>query len=136
MLNNFKYIFKNPSNFRGVFYLCLFFISTNVNSQAILKFKETKKSFGFAKKGELIKLKFEFTNSGNEPLVIFEYKVGCSCTEVEFSREPVLSGKSDEIVVIFDTKTVYDRQDRVVEIISNAKNKVQKIRFKGVVLNN
>jgi hypothetical protein len=135
MQNNLLLSFKNPSNFRGVFYLALFFISLNSFSQPILKFKDTKKNFGFVKKGELVKVKFEFTNVGNEPLLIFEYKVGCSCTEVEFSRDPVLPGKSDEIVVIFDTKTVYDRQDREVEIISNAKNKVQRIRFKGVVLN-
>ncbi len=42
--------------------------------------------------------------------------------------------QSDKIVVKFDTKSVYDRQDRIVEIISNAKNSNQKIRFKGVVL--
>ena len=39
-----------------------------------------------------------------------------------------------KVIVKFDTKSVYDRQDRIVEIISNAKNSNQKIRFKGVVL--
>jgi hypothetical protein len=29
---------------------------------------------------------------------------------------------------------VYDRQDRIVEVISNASNARQNIRFKGVVL--
>ncbi len=136
MLNNLYYIFKNPSNFRGVFYLCLFFISANVYGQAILKFKDTKKNFGFVKKGELVKVKFEFTNVGNEPLLILDSKTECSCTTIDFPKTPILPNTTSEITVIFDTKPVYDSQDRVVEIISNAKNKVQKIRFKGVVLNN
>lgn len=136
MLNNFKYILKNPSNFRGVFYLCLFFISNICYSQANLKFKDTKKSFGFVKKGELVTLKFEFTNSGNEPLLILDTRTECSCTTIDFPKTPILPNTNSEITILFDTKPVYDRQDRVVEIISNAKNKVQKIRFKGVVLNN
>jgi hypothetical protein len=45
-------------------------------------------------------------------------------------------GESAEINVKFDTKSAYDRQDRVIEIISNAKNSNQKIRLKGVVLTN
>ena len=136
MLNNLYYIFKNPSNFRGVFYLCLFFISATIYSQPILKFKDTKKNFGFVKKGELVKVKFEFTNIGNEPLLILDSKTECSCTTIDFPKTPILPNASSFIIVIFDTKSAYDRQDRVVEIISNSKNKIQKIRFKGVVLNN
>jgi hypothetical protein len=135
MQNNLLLSFKNPSNFRGVFYLALFFISLNSFSQPILKFKDTKKNFGFVKKGELVKVKFEFTNVGNEPLLILDSKTECSCTTIDFPKIPILPNTTSEITVIFDTKPVYDRQDRVVEIISNAKNKVQKIRFKGVVLN-
>ena len=136
MLNNFKNILKSPSNIRGVFYLCLFFVSYSGFSQADLKFKDTKKSFGFVKKGELVTVKFEFTNTGNEPLLILDTKTECSCTQIDFPKTPILPNATSFIIVIFDTKTVYDRQDRVVEIISNSKNKVQKIRFKGVVLNN
>lgn len=136
MLNNFKYNFKNPSNFRGVFYLCLFFISYNGLSQANLKFKDAKKSFGFVKKGELVTVKFEFTNTGNEPLLILDSKTECSCTQIDLPKTPILPNATSFIIVIFDTKSAYDRQDRIVEIISNSKNKIQKIRFKGVVLNN
>lgn len=135
MQNNFHLSFKNPSNFRGVFYLLLFFVSINTFGQAILKFKDTKKSFGIVKKGDVVKLKFEFTNVGNEPLLIFDVKAGCSCTQIEFPKTPILPNETSELIVIFDTKTVYDRQDRIVEVISNSKINIQKIRFKGIVLN-
>jgi hypothetical protein len=125
---------KNPSNFRGVFCLALFFLSLGMCAQPQLKFKDLKKSFGFVKKGELVTLEFDFTNSGNEPAIITDAKVECSCTTVEFPKQPIAPNQSLKIVVKFDTKSVYDRQDRIVEIISNAKNSSQKIRFKGVVL--
>lgn len=134
MLNNLKYILKNPSISRGVFYLYLFFISSYAYSQANLKFKDTKKNFGFVKKGELVTVKFEFTNIGNEPLLILDSKTECSCTQIDFPKTPILPNATSFIIVLFDTKSVYDRQDRVVEISSNSNNKVQKIRFKGVVL--
>ncbi len=103
-------------------------------SQAELKFTDTKKSFGFVKKGELVTLEFDFVNIGNQPAIISEAKVECSCTTVEYPKQPIAPNQTAKIVVKFDTKSVYDRQDRIVEIISNAKNSSQKIRFKGVVL--
>lgn len=134
MRNNFNIKFKSPSIFRGAFCLGLIFISCISYAQPQLKFKDLKKNFGFVKKGEVVTMEYEFTNIGNQPAIITESKVECSCTTVEFPKQPIAPNQSDKIVVKFDTKTVYDRQDRTVEIISNAKNSSQKIRFKGVVL--
>lgn len=135
MQNNFKKSFKNPSNFRRVFCLTLFLIIVVIaKSQAVIKFTDAKKNFGFVKKGEVVKLEYDFVNEGNQPLIITETKVECSCTSVEFPKQPIAPKQSGKIIVSFDTKSVYDRQDRIVEIISNAKNATQKIRFKGVVL--
>ena len=126
---------KNLSVTREVFCLCLFLIISMASySQSILKFKETKKSFGFVKKGEVVKIEYIFTNIGTSPLLITDAKVECSCTTVDFPKQPILPNQSNTITVSFDTKSVYDRQDRMVEISSNAKNSIQKIRFKGVVL--
>ena len=126
---------KNLSVTREVFCLCMFLIMGMAGfSQAILKVKETKKSFGFVKKGEVVKIEYTFTNTGISPLLITDAKVECSCTSVDFPKQPILPNQSNTITVSFDTKSVYDRQDRTVEIISNAKNSIQKIRFKGVVL--
>lgn len=77
-------------------------------------------------------MEFSFTNTGDQPLIISAAKVECSCTTVDFPTQPVMPGQTGKVTVSFDTKSVYDRQDRVVEIISNVK--IQKIRFKGVVL--
>ena len=104
-------------------------------AQPQLKFDDAKKNFGFVKKGEQVKLLYTYTNSGNQPLIITNAKVECSCTKVIFPKEPLQVGKAT-IEVLFDTSPTYDRQERTVEIISNDPNSPHKIRFKGVVLKN
>lgn len=127
---------KSLSTIRGAFYLIIFCACVNlkISAQPVLTIKDTKKNFGFVKKGEIIKINYEFTNTGNSPLIIQDSKVECSCTTVELPKQPIAPNTTNTITVSFDTKSVYDRQDRTVEIRSNAKNNIQKIRFKGVVL--
>jgi len=115
--------------------LLLLVCSVKLTAQAQLKFTNAKQNFGFVKKGEQVKLTYQFTNTGNQPLLITETKVECSCTKVSFSKEPVLPGKTANIEVVFDTSPTYDRQDRTVEVFSNGTGSPQKIRFKGVVKN-
>lgn len=134
MQNNFYIQFKSPSSFRGAFCLLLLFMGLVSYAQSQLKFKDTKKNFGFVKKGEVVTMVYEFTNTGNQPLIITEAKVECSCTTVDFPPHPILPNETGKITVKFDTNSVYDRQDRTVEIKSNAQNSSQNIRFKGVVL--
>jgi hypothetical protein len=102
--------------------------------QAKIKFADAKKNFGFVKKGEKINLSYEFTNEGNQPLLISEAKAECSCTRVSWTKEPVAPGQKGYVNVVFDTGPTYDRQDRTVEVFSNDPKSPGKIRFKGVVL--
>lgn len=120
--------------FKNVFTLFFIGLFFNLTAQPQLKFADNKKNFGFVKKGEQVKLSYQFTNVGNQPLVISDAKAECSCTKVVWPKEPVLPGKSNTIEVLFDTSPTYDRQDRIVEIFSNDAKSPQKIRFKGVVL--
>ena len=99
----------------GFFVFYLFFTSMISYAQPQLKFTDTKKNFGFVKKGEAIKIEFDYTNTGNQPLIISAANVQCSCTTVDFSKEPLMPLKTAKITINFDTKSVYDRQDRTVE---------------------
>lgn len=102
--------------------------------QSKIKFDDPKKNFGFVKKGGKVVLQYEFTNTGNQPLIITEAKAECSCTTVKWPKEPIAPGQKGVIGVTFDTSSTYDRQDRSVAIYSNARSSPDKIRFKGVVL--
>ena len=120
--------------FKKIIVLLFIGLASKLAAQPQLKFTETKKSFGFVKNGEPVKLSYSFTNTGNQPLLIEEGVATCSCTEVVWPKEPILPGKTGVIDVLFDTAPAHGRQDRTVEIHSNEVNSPQKIRFKGVVL--
>jgi hypothetical protein len=123
-------------NFNKVI-VALLLLSLSINqsfSQAKLEIKDAKKNFGFVKKGEVVKLNYEISNKGNEPLLISNIEIGCSCTTVEYDKKPVLPGQTATVIILFDTKTVYDRQDRTVLVQSNDKKGPHKLRYKGVVL--
>ncbi|MFL5762386.1 MAG: DUF1573 domain-containing protein [Bacteroidia bacterium] len=99
-----------------------------------IKFKETKKNFGFVHEGDTVLLSYELKNVGDLSLIISDYEVECGCTVMERVRHSIEPGESYTIKVSFDTHDKYDRQDRTVKLISNATNSPTVIRFKGVVL--
>ena len=131
-------IVKDPSQKRGIFYLRTILIlifsilSFSISAQAKIKFKETKKDLGTVNKGDIVTADYEFTNEGDQPLVITSYEVECSCTTADFPKQPIHPGQTGKITVKFDTKSAYDRQDRKVVIVSNAKNSAS-VRIKCFV---
>jgi hypothetical protein len=76
---------------------------------------------------------FIYENTGDVPLTINDAKVSCSCTKVEFPSQPTLPGKTDSILVTFDTEDKFYMQDRQIEIYSNA-NRMEKLRIKVFVV--
>ena len=98
-----------------------------------MEVKDAKVNFGYVKRGEIIRNNYEVTNSGTAPLIISDAEVSCSCTSVEFSKQPLLPGQSCTVCVIFNTGTVYGRQDRSVYLKSNDPRGDQKLRYKGIV---
>lgn len=102
-------------------------------SQPEIKFEDKTKKFEKTKAGEILSFDYSFINAGDQPLIISEVKVTCGCTKPEFPAQPVKPGEKGNIHVNFDTKGKIGYQDRILEVISNAKNSPEKIRFKGVV---
>ncbi|MGZ4068348.1 MAG: DUF1573 domain-containing protein, partial [Bacteroidia bacterium] len=72
-------------------------------AQAKIKFTDPKQNFGFVKKGEKVILNYQFTNEGNQPLIVSEGKAECSCTSVSWTKEPVAPGQTGTVTVVFDT---------------------------------
>jgi hypothetical protein len=120
--------------FRNNVILLLFVCALQSVSQPRLEVVDAKKNFGFVKRGEVVKIEFDIINKGKEPLLINDAEVSCSCTSVDFPKQPILPNQQAKVVVNFDTKTVYDRQDRVVYLHSNDPKGPSKIRYKGVVV--
>ncbi len=90
--------------------------------------------FGFVTEGDTLLFSYELKNTGDKSLIISNYEVECGCTTMEQVNNAIEPGESYIVKVKFDTHEKYDRQDRTVKLISNAKNSSVVLRFKGVVL--
>ncbi|MBS1652319.1 MAG: DUF1573 domain-containing protein [Bacteroidetes bacterium] len=136
MENNLLRFKINPTKkISGIFYLILLsFAPTFFFSQPKIKFKYQKQSFGFVKKGEIVTLKYPFKNIGTENIEIEKADVECTCTNIKYPSSAIEPGKGDTIVIVFDTKSAYDRQDRYAYLYLKSNSKPIKLRYKGVVL--
>lgn len=66
-----------------------------------IKFDEPRHDFGTLTSGDKAKHKYEFTNTGDEPLVISNVKASCGCTAPSYSKEPVAPGERGFIDVVY-----------------------------------
>ncbi|MBI4646749.1 MAG: DUF1573 domain-containing protein [Bacteroidia bacterium] len=70
-----------------------------------ISFNEETHDFGVIEEnGGKVSNKFEFTNTGSEPLVINNVKASCGCTTPEWSKEPVPAGAKGYVTATFDPK--------------------------------
>ncbi len=63
---------------------------------------------------------FEFTNTGDEPLIIINAESSCGCTVPAFPKEPIMPGKTGKIEVKYNMSIGPIRKTITVE--SNATN--------------
>ncbi|MBR5541001.1 MAG: DUF1573 domain-containing protein [Bacteroides sp.] len=81
--------------------LSCFFLGINVQAQKIT-FKETEHDFGMIDELEgNVHHDFEFTNTGNEPLVIKKVITGCGCTSAKWSDKPYKPGAKGVIRITY-----------------------------------
>jgi hypothetical protein len=115
----------------SILFALLFGAAHSQNTE--VKIDNAKQSFETVDQGEVLRFKYVITNVGAVPLILKDYEVECSCTSAQYATEPILPGKSVTIVVSFDTKSAYERQDRTVDVLCNVKGGMIKLRFKGYV---
>lgn len=84
--------------------------------------------------GTNLSLAFPFTNTSNQPLVITDYKVQCTCTKVYYPKEPILPGEKGIIEVEFDSLGKTGWQYRKIQLTANTKRGVEEIEFRVKVI--
>src|SRR5687767_2144515 len=86
----------------------------------LIEFAEDMFDFGDMIQGAKSEHIFKFKNSGTEPLLISEVVTTCGCTGKSWSREPILPGKTGELVISFNSKGKEGRQNKKITILSNS----------------
>ena len=107
--------------------------ATQANAQAKIEFKSETIDYGEIEKGSDGVRIFEFTNTGDEPLIISEVKSSCGCTVPSKPDGPVAPGASSTISVKYDTKRVGPIR-KTVTVYSNASQAIMSLKIKGKVL--
>jgi len=121
---------------KKIFLLLIFFFGLQVFSQekkAKIDFKTTEIDYGTIEKKSNGTRVFEFTNTGNAPLIINRVKSSCGCTVPSKPEKPVMPGKSDKIVVSYNTKRLGPFR-KTITVYSNASNAVVILKIKGKVV--
>lgn len=93
----------------------------------------TTYDFGSVKKGKPVSSTFEFSNIGNEPLIITEAKGSCGCTSVEYSQQPVKPGEKGFVKATFNAVAVGVFQ-KSITVTSNTTSKTVQLYIKGQVV--
>tara|TARA_R110002072_G_scaffold15884_13_gene63120 strand:- start:3750 stop:4199 length:450 start_codon:yes stop_codon:yes gene_type:complete len=99
-----------------------------------IKFQETVLDYGTIDKGSNGVRTFEFTNEGNEPLIVTKTKGSCGCTVPTKPTEPIAPGDKGVIKVKYDTNRV-GPFTKTVTVSSNADTPTVVLKIKGVVKN-
>lgn len=118
----------------------LFFILllTSVNyvaaqNAAEIKFDKTTYDFGtFSEDKPIVTGTFTFTNIGNAPLVIHQAVASCGCAVPEYTKEPVMPGKTGTIKVTYNgTGKLSGHFKKSVTLRTNAKTEMVRLFIEG-----
>ncbi len=108
-------------------------VAQEVQDGAKIEFAKQVHDYGKLKNGANGTCTFEFTNTGNAPLIISNAKGSCGCTVPQWPKEPIAPGAKGVITVKYDTKRT-GPINKSVTITSNAVNEPTKtLQIRGEV---
>lgn len=116
-----------------VMFIALGTALTAQESVAKIEFKESTIDYGEIAKGSDGVRVFEFTNTGNAPLVISNVASSCGCTIPKKPTAPIQPGETGIIEVKYDTNRLGPIR-KTVTVTSNAETPTVALKIKGRVL--
>ncbi len=119
-----------------VFGLFLFSALTanKAQAQASFQFEKEIHDFGTVPSGsDTLWYSFKFKNTGMAPLIISDIKTACDCTLADWSKSPVLPGKSGVIKAGFKLKGKSGVFNKALTITANTSPAISILTIKGTV---
>ncbi len=112
------------------------FVGLGVQAQtgAKIAFKSEVVDYGEIAKGADGLRSFEFTNTGNEPLVISRVDSSCGCTIPEKPEGPIAPGQTGVIKVKYDTMRVGPIRKTITVYSNDMENPTMPLKIKGTIL--
>ena len=98
-----------------------------------IKWKNSEINLGEIPQNKPVNIEFEFTNTGENPVIISSVQASCGCTTTDFAKTPILPGESTKIKAVFNAaaKGKFTKQ---VTVITNAEETPKALTFTGIVI--
>jgi hypothetical protein len=103
------------------------------NAQGALKFKQEKHDFGTIAEGTIATYSFVFTNTGKTPVVISNVKPSCGCTTPDWTREPVMPGKTGKVTASYNSAGRPGIFNKTVTVMNNGEASQIVLGIQGTV---
>lgn len=99
-----------------------------------MQFKKNVHDFGTIKEEiGTVSTQFEFTNTGKSPLIIQRVFASCGCTTSNYTKEPILPGKSGKIDATYSTIARPGTFNKTITVYTNVPDTVYVLSIKGNV---
>ena len=109
-------------------------VSISVFAQQDIKFSEGSFNFGKIAQGTPVTHVFNFTNTGNEDLIIVDARGSCGCTVPQYPKNTAIApGATGEITVSFDSSNKPGNQQKSVTLSANTASGREMLRIKSQV---
>lgn len=92
-----------------------------------------KHDFGKIPQGKPVSVVFNFTNSGNKPLIVTNVSTPCGCTAAEYSKESILPGKKGFVKLTYNA-SANGTFNKTVTVYSNTQPETTGLTINGEVL--
>ena len=118
------------------FAVCMVALSTVADvKQAEATFATLTHDFGTIQEAKgPVSCTFEFTNTGDKPLLIIDAAASCGCTRPEFPSKPIKPGKKGKIKVTFSPIGRAGAFKKSVKVKTNGKDRTITLRIEGTII--
>lgn len=99
-----------------------------------IKFEEEVYDFGKMTQGEKVSHAFYFKNTGSENLIISGASGSCGCTVPTWPKEPIKSGESEKITVVFNSEGKSGYQEKTVTLVTNCEPATRILKIKAEII--
>ncbi|MFN3404119.1 MAG: DUF1573 domain-containing protein [Cytophagaceae bacterium] len=117
-----------------IFFIPVLFAALTAFSQGNFEFKTDKHDFGIVEEGIQAEYEFEFTNTGDAPIVLTDVRASCGCTTPSWTREPVKPGEKGHIKASYNSVGRIGVFNKSITITSNATEASKVVYIKGIVV--
>ncbi|RSK44952.1 DUF1573 domain-containing protein [Hymenobacter rigui] len=110
-------------------------VTVAAQAQGVLTFEKELHDFGSVPEGTMATHEFRFKNTGNQPVIIANVQASCGCTTPDWTKTPVLPGKTGIVKAVYSSAGRPGIFNKTVTVTSNATTPSTVLTIKGNVLN-